>query len=157
MTERSPFARAVAAALDEARRRGDRRMGTEHLLLGLLHDPASAPARALGVDLATARAALDALDRDALQAIGIGTDAAPDGPAGLPRRHPPVPASALTSGGRAVVRRAVDATTARTRHTGPRHLLLALLERGHPDPVAALVDRLGVDRAAVRGRVVDAG
>jgi hypothetical protein len=51
------------------------------------------------------------------------------------------------------VRRAVDATTARSRHTAPRHLLLALLERGHPDPVAALVDRLGVDRAAARQRL----
>ncbi|MEV3981926.1 Clp protease N-terminal domain-containing protein [Nonomuraea sp. NPDC049758] len=46
-------------------------MGTEHLLLGLLHETGSASARALQVDLDTAYAALEALDREALQAIGI--------------------------------------------------------------------------------------
>ena len=48
---KSPFATVVTAALEESRRRGDRRLGTEHLLLGLLHDPDCA--RALGVDLET--------------------------------------------------------------------------------------------------------
>ncbi|MFC6085123.1 Clp protease N-terminal domain-containing protein, partial [Sphaerisporangium aureirubrum] len=69
--EQSPFVTVVKAALDEARRRGSRRMGTEHLLLGLLRLPASPAARALGVDLAEARSTLDALDRAALRAIGI--------------------------------------------------------------------------------------
>src|SRR5262245_29909452 len=63
---KSPIAAVVRSALEEARRRGDRRLSTEHLLLALLYDPAAAPARALGVDLETARAALDALDRAAL-------------------------------------------------------------------------------------------
>lgn len=149
---RSPFAEVVTAALDEARRRGDRRMGTEHLLLGLLRDPGSAPARAVGVELGAARAALDELEATALRSIGIGARPLAE-LAALPRRHPPLTVAALTSGARTVLRTAVDATTARSRPTAPRHLLLALLDRGHPDPVAELVDHLGVDRAAVRERL----
>jgi ATP-dependent Clp protease ATP-binding subunit ClpA len=149
---RSPFARVVSAALDEARERGDRRMGTEHLLLGLLGDPASEAARALGVDLRDARAALDELELDALRTIGIDPGRV-RGLAELPRQHPPLTVAALTTGARTVVRLAVDATTARTRGTAPRHLLLALLDRGRPDPVAELVDHLGVDRDAVRAQL----
>jgi ATP-dependent Clp protease ATP-binding subunit ClpA len=149
---RSPFAQVVTAALDEARARGDRRMGTEHLLLGLLGDPGSVPARALGVDLPTARAGLDELELAALRAIGL--DPGPTRAlAGLPRRHPPLTVAALTSGARSAVRQAVDATTTRTRAAAPRQLLLALLDRGRPDPVAALLDQLGVDRDAVRARL----
>ncbi len=91
-------------ATEEARRRGDRRLGTDHLLLALLHDPDSGPARALGVDLESARAASDALDRAALTAVGIEA-----GPFGLPatqvsvRRMPP-----LTSGARSVLKRTIE-------------------------------------------------
>jgi ATP-dependent Clp protease ATP-binding subunit ClpA len=150
---RSPFAEVVTAALDEARRRGDRRMGTEHLLLGLLRDPGSEPARALGVDLPAARHALDELELAALRTVGIDPGRV-RGLAELPRRHPPLTVAALTTGARTVVRLAVDGTTARTRGSAPRHLLLALLDRGRPDPVAELVDHLGVDRDAVRARLV---
>lgn len=73
---------AVTSALSEATLRGDRRIGTEHLLLGVLHEPSSV--QALGTDLETARAALDALDRSALAAVGIDIQ-------GIER--PPIPAS----------------------------------------------------------------
>ena len=58
-------------ARDEAIRRGDRVVGTEHMVLALLADPASPAARALGCDLESARAALDAMDAAALAAIGV--------------------------------------------------------------------------------------
>ena len=58
-------------ARDEAIRRGDRTIGTEHLVLALLSDPASPAAQALRCDLDTARRALDTLDDQALAAIGI--------------------------------------------------------------------------------------
>jgi Clp amino terminal domain, pathogenicity island component len=57
-------------ASEEARRGGDRRVGTEHLILGLLREPAVA--QALGCDLRTARDTLDAMDHNALAAVGIG-------------------------------------------------------------------------------------
>ena len=56
-------------AREEARRRGDRKVGTEHLILGLLREPAVV--QGLGCDLQTARDALDAMDQDALAAVGI--------------------------------------------------------------------------------------
>jgi hypothetical protein len=61
----------LTSATEEARRRGDRRLGTDHLPLGLLHDEDSRAAKSLGVFLTDARAALDALDRAAPAAVGI--------------------------------------------------------------------------------------
>lgn len=61
----------LTSAAEEARRRGDRRLGTDHLLLGILHDQDSPAARALGIDLESARVAADALDRAALSTVGI--------------------------------------------------------------------------------------
>ena len=58
-------------ASEEARRRGDRRTGTDHLLLALLEDP-SIEAE-LGVSLAQSRLALDSLDHEALVALGLGS------------------------------------------------------------------------------------
>jgi ATP-dependent Clp protease ATP-binding subunit ClpA len=141
-------ARAVAvAALDEARRRGDRRLSTEHVLLGLLHDESAA--QALGVDLEAARAGLDDLDREALAVIGIDAD-------GVDR--PRVPASAkrtpFTSGAREVFRRSlVQTRAARSRRIETKFLVLALLDARHPDPAAELIGRLGIDPAAVRERL----
>jgi ATP-dependent Clp protease ATP-binding subunit ClpA len=139
-----PLRLVVASALEEARRRGDRRLGTEHLLLGLLHDAGSAPAAALGLDLAGARRALDALDQRALRDLGIVVDAVEDLE---PLRHPPVPPSAMTSTARAALARASK------RARAPRDLLLALLDRDRPDPAAELLAELGVDADAVRARL----
>ncbi len=143
----------LASAAEEARRRGDRRLGTDHLLLGLLHEEDSRPARALGVSLAEARAASDALDVAALAAVGIQVQALGWGqPAAFGRRLPP-----LTSGARAVFKRAVDeARASRSGRIDTTHFLLALLPLRRPDPAAALLAALGVDPAAVRRRLTDA-
>src|ERR1700688_4003415 len=71
-------------ASEEARRRGDRRTGTDHLLLGLLEDPSIEVV--LGVSRQQARQALESLDQEALGALGMGsgTDAPP-----LPMRAVP--------------------------------------------------------------------
>jgi hypothetical protein len=145
---KSPFATAVTAALEESRRRGDRRLGTEHLLLGLLHDPGGAPARALGVDLGTARAALDRLDRAALAALGIEVEGLR--PAVVPPRRARVTPGALTSNARAVVNEAIRGVP---RPRDPVALLRVLLTVTPPDPAADLLAELGVDRDAVRRRL----
>ena len=49
-------------ASEEARRRGDRRTGTDHLLLALLEDPSIEAV--LGVSLQQARQALESLDQE---------------------------------------------------------------------------------------------
>jgi ATP-dependent Clp protease ATP-binding subunit ClpA len=140
----------LTSATEEARRRGDRRLGTDHLLLGLLHDADSPATRALGVDLAAARAASDALDLAALAAVGVNVARLGD---------PPQPVRArgrlsLTSGARAVFVHAVeDARRGRTQSIDARHFLLALLDRERPDPAAELLEALGVDRSQVRRRL----
>lgn len=140
----------LTAATEEARRRGDRRLGTDHLLLGLLHDADSPATRALGVDLAAARAASDALDLAALAAVGVKV-------AQLGDASQPVRARghlSLTSGARAVFVHAVeDARRARTPRIDTRHFLLALLDRERPDPAAELLEALGVDPSQVRRRL----
>jgi len=140
----------LTSATDEARRRGDRRLGTDHLLLGLLHDEDSRAAQALGVSLADARAASDALDLAALAAVGIEIQAlGEEAPASFGRRLPP-----LTSGARAVFKRAIgEARPARSGRIEATHFLLALLTLQRPDPAAELLDALGVDPAAVRKRL----
>jgi ATP-dependent Clp protease ATP-binding subunit ClpA len=151
VTRLSPDAKTVlASAAEEARRRGDRRLGTDHLLLALLGDPGSGVARALGVDLAAARTASDSLDRAALAAVGVNvTHLGTPPPSAFTRWLP-----SLTSGARAVLSSAVEQThRTKTPHIETRDLLVALLARESPDPAADLLTALGVDREQVRGRL----
>lgn len=140
----------LTSAAEEARRRGDRRLGTDHLLLGLLHDAESPVARALGVDLASARAAADGLDRAALAAVGVDVAHVGDAPQPMwARRHP-----GLTSGARAVLKQTLlETRTSRTKNIETRHFLMALLARERPDPAAELLHALGIVRSQVRRRL----
>ncbi|MEW1772727.1 Clp protease N-terminal domain-containing protein [Streptomyces sp. NPDC086777] len=141
----------VTSAVEETTLRGDRRIGTEHLLLGVLRDPGAA--RAFGTDLETARAALDALDRSALAVVGIDVRGIERAPIPASRKRTP-----FTSGARAVLPRALTETRkAHSRRITPEHLLLALLDCEHPDPVAALLTELDIDRTAVRTRLRRSG
>jgi ATP-dependent Clp protease ATP-binding subunit ClpA len=146
-------------AREEARRRGDRKVGTEHLILGLLREPVLA--QALGCDLQTARDALDAMDHDALAAVGIGAAFnAPPIPIDEPTKRPSRPTF------KAVLRDRLPMTPAaktaleesykeirRRHHIGPQQVLLTVLELKPPDPAAELIATLGVDRAAARQRL----
>jgi Clp amino terminal domain, pathogenicity island component len=146
-------------AREEARRRGDRKVGTEHLLLGLLREPVLA--QALGCDAQTARDALDAMDHDALAAVGIGAAFnAPPIPIDEPIERPSRPTL------KAVLRDRLPMTPAakaaleeswkerrRRRHIPLQQVLLTVLELEPPDPAAVLIAALGVDRAAARQRL----
>jgi ATP-dependent Clp protease ATP-binding subunit ClpA len=128
-------------ATAEAQRLGDRRIGTQHLLLALLHNPISLAVRTLAIDLDRARAALTELDRAALAAIGL--DAAPlDEPVPVePRRRPP-----FTSGAKHVLHQAAErALSERAGRVQERHVLAALLTLKPPDPAAQLFDALSID------------
>lgn len=144
----TPRARTViTAAAEEARQRGDRRVGTEHLLLAVLRDAETA--RAVGVDATAARRALDALDLSALDAVGVDAHGIERHAVPLSRKHTP-----LTSGARAVLPRALrEAKREGTRRLTVRHLTLALLACDPPDPAATLLAQLAVDRPAVRTRL----
>ena len=80
-------------AREEARRCGDRRVGTDHLLLGLLHDPGTVAF--LGVSLEQCRQALDSLDREALESLGL--TASLEAPPLAMRRMPARPTCELSS------------------------------------------------------------
>ena len=138
--------RVYLDAAAEARRRGDRRVSTEHLALALLIDPNSAPARALGVSLGATRAALQELDRDALANLGISMPSAgPVIPGRVKERLRLTPAAREVFTG---LRREASG-----KRLGVQHVLLALLRQQKPDPAAELFDALGVDRTAVRDRL----
>jgi ATP-dependent Clp protease ATP-binding subunit ClpA len=137
----------VETAYDEARRRGDGRLGTEHLLLGVLADPGSA--RLLGTDLTAARAALHELDLSALRAVGIDVGefrpAAPVRWGGRAR---------FTAAARDVLVRALrDAARRGSRQLEWEHLVVALLGCPRSDPAGELLARLNVDPAVVRARL----
>jgi len=136
-------------ASGEAIRRGERRMGTDHILLALLHEPASPAARAIGVTLAEARTAADRLDCEALAAIGVAVDTDAAIASRSAHRFPP-----LTSGAREVLKRAIDsAEPRRSGHIGGEHVMRALLSRHRPDPAAELMHALGVDSALLADRL----
>jgi len=60
----------------------------------------------------------------------------------------------FSSGAKSVMERTLRLTVAeKSKKITPKHLLLALLERQQPDPAAALLAELGVDRAEVARRL----
>lgn len=146
---------ALTSAVAEAGRRGDARVGTEHLLLGLLQvDPPVA--RALGLDLEAARASVQQLDLAALASVGL--DVGPQSDLLLTAARRPVRGHRPFT---AAARAALARTVREARHRGDRrltpvHLALALLDCEPPDAVCALLDRAGVDRSAVLERLADA-
>jgi hypothetical protein len=146
-------------AREEARRRGDRKVGTEHLILGLLREPVLA--EALECDLQTARDALDAMDHDALAAVGIGPAFnAPPIPIDEPIKRSSRPTFKDVLRDRLpmtpTAKRAMEQSYKEMRRghqLGPQELLLTVLELEPPDPAAALITALGIDRAATRQRL----
>ncbi|MEU6641672.1 Clp protease N-terminal domain-containing protein [Saccharomonospora sp. NPDC046836] len=130
----------------EAVRRGDRKVGTEHVLLALLGDPGSVTGQALGVSLIEAREVLERLDRDALASVGVqAAYAGPVFPGREDDRLPLTPAAKTVFTGLR--------TQAGRDRIGVHHVLLGLLARTGPDPAAVLLDALGVERPAVRARL----
>jgi hypothetical protein len=150
--------RTYIAAREEARARGDRRVGTEHLLVALLLEPGLA--EVVGVDDQAARAGLAELDRQALAAAGIELRLEPQEPAPrreLPRRptlkavlHGRLP---MTPAAKKVLEAAGKGGRRGRWHRGAEHVLAALLELERPDPAAELLAHLAIDPADTRKRL----
>jgi len=142
---------------EEARRRGDRRTGTDHLLLALLEDPSVEVA--LGVSLQQARQALESLDHEALGALGLGpgTDAPP-----LPMRAVPKKPRLrdvaekdrlrMTPAAKKVLEEAARPNRRGLQITA-QQVLAQVLTLQPPDPAAALLGALGVNTSEVRRRL----
>ena len=144
-------------ASEEARRRGDRRTGTDHILLALLEDPAVEGV--LGVSLQQARQALESLDQEALGAVGLGSDA--DAPP-LPMRAVPKKPKfrdvatkdrfRMTPAAKKVLQDAVKPNRRKTQVTA-QQVLAQILTLQPPDPAAVLLGALGVNTSEVRRRL----
>lgn len=154
----------VTFAVEEAERRGDRHIGTEHLLLGLTRGRSLVAAAALqeaGVDTSRVRSALTDLESSALAAVGVDVDvllgeaAATELPRGRWRwqrgQHRP-----FTTGAKQVLEGALhEALDLQSRRLEAEHVLLALTTLTGRDPAIQLLDLLEVDAAALRQAVTD--
>ncbi len=144
-------------ASEEARCRGDRRVGTDHILLALLESPSIEAL--LGVSLLQARRAHESLDREALAALGLGSGA--DTPP-LPMRAVPIKPRLRDVAQKdrlrmtpAAKRLLEDASRPNRRriYVTPQQLLAQILTLRPPDPAAALLRALGVNTSEVRSRI----
>jgi hypothetical protein len=144
-------------ASEEARRRGDRRTGTDHILLALFDDPSIDAV--LGVNLQQARLALESLDHEALGALGLGsgTDAPPLPMRAVPKK-PTIRAVMkkdrfrMTPGAKKVLEQAVKPNRRKTE-VAAQQVLAQILTLQPPDPAAVLLGALDVNTAEVRRRL----
>ena len=144
-------------ASEEARRRGDRRTGTEHILLALLEHPSIEVV--LGVSLQQARRALESLDQQALGALGLasGTDAPPLPMHAVPKK-PRIrdvmkkDRFRMTPAAKKVLEDAVKPNRRKTQVTAEQ-VLAQILTLQPPDPAAVLLGALGVKPSEVRRRL----
>jgi hypothetical protein len=146
-------------ASEEARRRGDRRYGTDHLLLALFEDPSIEVM--LGVNLQQARQALGSLDHEALGALGLGSGA--DAPTLAMRAVPKKPRIRdvaqrdrlrMTPAAKKVLEKASQPNRRRLYVTA-QQVLAQILTLQPPDPAAVLLGALGVNVSEVQ-RQLDA-
>jgi ATP-dependent Clp protease ATP-binding subunit ClpA len=144
-------------ASEEARRRGDRRTGTDHLLLALLDEPSIEAM--LGVSLQQAREALESLDHEALGAMGLlsSTDAPPL-PMRVVAKKPTFRAVMnnrirMTPSAKKVLEHAVKPNR-RKGQVAPQQVLAQILNLQPPDPAAALLGSLNVNTTEVLRRLI---
>ena len=135
-TERSR--RVVVLAQEESRMLDHNYIGTEHLLLGLIHERDSIAAQVIestGLTLATARAEVEAI-------IGRGASA--------PSGHIPFTARAKT-----VLELALrEALALKKSYIGPEHILLGLI-REQDGVGAQILERLGAPLPVLRAQVIE--
>ena len=145
-------------ASEEARRRGDRRTGTDQILLALFEDPSIEAV--LGVNLQQAREALESLDREALGALGLrsGVDA-PALPMHTVPKKPRIRDVAkkdrlrMTPAAKKVLEEAYKPKGHRKFQVTGSEVLAQILALQPPDPAAVLLGALGVNTSEVLRRL----
>lgn len=165
--------RALVAAQTSAQQFGDPRIGTEHVLLGLVlvEGMAARVLGAAGIDEGVVRdgivrrrsPAID--DADALRTIGIDLtevrasveaafgEGALERPRGRGRRRDAPPFDPETK--RALELSLREALTLKHSYIGTEHLLLAIVRLGHGEAYEILRDRIG-DPNELRPKVMEA-
>jgi ATP-dependent Clp protease ATP-binding subunit ClpC len=128
--------RVIVLAQEEARLLNHHHIGSEHLLLGLLHEGRGAAAKALAAMDVT----LDAAQDQVVTAVGRGQEP--------PSGHLPFTARARKS----LELSQREATALEDFHIGTGHLLLGLIQQGDNTALGVLAT-LGADLADLRARV----
>jgi ATP-dependent Clp protease ATP-binding subunit ClpA len=143
----------VTGAIEEARRHGDSRVGTEHLLIGVATSgrlPEPWP------DVEVLRDQLDRLDAEALRSVGLDPDLLQEAAASPVRvgRAPHIP---FTGAAKDILKGALkEAIALGHRHIGVEHIALALLTGSGPDRARAIIAGLGLSPDALRDSLVRA-
>jgi len=140
-------------ACEEARRLGDRRTGTDHVLLALFEDPTTEGV--LGVSLEQARQAVESLDHEALANLGLASciDALPLAMRAVPK-NPKIrdlmkkDRLRMTPAAKRVLEESVKPNRRKTQVTA-QQVLARILALQPPDPAAELLAALGVNTSEV--------
>jgi ATP-dependent Clp protease ATP-binding subunit ClpA len=135
----------VTHAVEEAESRGDTRIGTEHLLIGVARSPSL---ESLMPDVESLRAELDRMDREALASVGLDPELIElAGPA----RHRKTAHIPFTSGAKDILKGALRAALdLGHRHIGVEHIAIALTAIEGPDRATGMLHGLDLDPEAVR-------
>jgi hypothetical protein len=140
----------VTSAIDEAARRGDSRIGTEHVLISIAGAQSLAGLFPTPDEL---RSQLGRLDEEALRSVGLDpgllvVDHTPRPGAG--KRHIP-----FTGAAKGLLKGALkEALALGHRHIGAVHLALALTTADRPDRALATLESLGLSPEGVRASLL---
>ncbi|WP_086827254.1 Clp protease N-terminal domain-containing protein [Allokutzneria sp. NRRL B-24872] len=128
--------KVLVQAQEEARSAGNVEIGTEHILLGLLHAPEGLAAQALAAEGANEQAVREAVTR-------VLTPALPEVPEHIP----------FTGSAKKVIQLTLrESLRHNSKHIGTEHILLALL-REEAGTGAQVVTGLGVSRKEIEARL----
>lgn len=144
----------LEAAEEVSTRRGDPRLGTEHLLVGAVYvgDPVT---EAFGLSADDLRSRLAEWDVGALQAVGIDADVdVPPPPVGRRRGLLPLNHVRFNRGAKQALKRAAQICLDQGHRTiQVSHLLAALALGGRNDPAVRLLRASGVEPAELDAEI----
>ena len=132
----------VTNAVDEAKTRGDSRIGTEHLLIGVARSRAL---EGMMPDVESIRAELDRMDRAALASVGLDPGLIEVSGPSRRKRSGHIP---FTGGAKEILKDALRAALdLGHRHIGVEHIALALTVVEGPDRATRALYGLDLDTA----------
>ncbi len=142
----------VTRAVEEAQVRGDNRIGTEHLLIGVA---GSESMMGLLPEPVAIRSAMERLDEAALESVGLDpgllrlAEPAHNQRRGVVRHLP------FNNGAKGILKGALrEALDLGNRHIGVEHIALALTRVTAPDRALALFEGLDLDPDALRAALL---
>jgi ATP-dependent Clp protease ATP-binding subunit ClpA len=139
----------VTHAVEEAQNRGDSRIGTEHLLIGVVQ---ARSLQDLLPDVESIRSELDRMDREALASVGLDPALIEVAGPARGKRSGHIP---FTSGAKDILKDALRAALdLGHRHIRVEHIAVALTEIEGPDRATGVLYGLDLDPDALRAALL---